>query len=287
MWDNPFEFKYDAKGDYYDIVVDKKIQAVVDELKKLPHVVLIRYMTYWMDDVDNGKYEVESDLPHEEWYADCKDYAASSTDEERYMHAKCMAETLGHMLQDIKYYHPNKYPAAMRTVKSWKKYRFIDFSASMKEEIDKTWIEPVAWEDGKKAAYAYVPLLATFMKQVEDGEMEKAAGNAFYLLERLARLYSKDVMLFESDKDNHCSFYEFLLEAVCHILAVVMKDKRTERDVRSAMTWQLGSINMLYGRIFESSYTSFQDLMNGDADDDTFAWGYEYLVIGPSAFVTE
>lgn len=22
-------------------------------------------------------------------------------------------------------------------------------------------------------------------------------------------------------------------------------------------------------------------------DDDTFAWGYEYLVIGPSAFVTE
>ena len=26
---------------------------------------------------------------------------------------------------------------------------------------------------------------------------------------------------------------------------------------------------------------------NGDADDDTFAWGYEYLVIGPSAFVTE
>ena len=41
-------------------MVDKKIQAEVDELKKLPHVVLIRYMTYWMDDVDNGKYEVES-----------------------------------------------------------------------------------------------------------------------------------------------------------------------------------------------------------------------------------
>ena len=80
----------------------------------------------------------------------------------------------------------------------------------MKEEIDKTWIEPVAWEDGKKAAYAYVPWLATFMKQVEDGDMEEAAGNAFYLLERLARLYSKDVMLFEPDKDNHCSFYEFL-----------------------------------------------------------------------------
>ena len=94
-------------------------------------------------------------------------------------------------------------------------------------------------------------------------------------------------MLFESDKDSHCSFYEFLLEAVCHILAVVMKDKRTDRNVRSAMTWQLGSINMLYGRIFESSYTSFQDLMNGDVDEDSFAWGYEYLVIGPSAFTND
>ena len=37
--------------------------------------------------------------------------------EERYMHAKCMTETLGHMLQDIKNNYPNKYPAAMRTVK--------------------------------------------------------------------------------------------------------------------------------------------------------------------------
>ena len=73
MWDNPFEFKYDAKGDYYDIVVDKKIQAVVDELKKLPHVVLIRYMTYWMDDVDNGKYEVESDYCDGKFFLNCAD----------------------------------------------------------------------------------------------------------------------------------------------------------------------------------------------------------------------
>ncbi len=287
MYNEPFEFKYTPQGYYYDLVVDKKIEAVVDELKQLPHEVLIRYMTYWIDDVDSRKYEVESDLPHEEWYADCQDYAASTTDEKRYMHARCMAETLGHMLQDIKYYHPNKYPAAMRTVKSWKKYRFIGFSPTMREEIDKAWIEPVAWEDGKKAAYAYVPLLATFMKCVEEGLMMEAAGNAFYLQERLARLFCKDVMLFESDKENHCSFYEFLLEAVCHILAVVMSDQRTEGALRSAMIWHINTINMLYGRIFESSYTNFEDLMNGDVDKDTFAWGYEYLVIGPSAFVTE
>lgn len=83
---------------------------------------------------------MESDLPHEEWYTDCCDYAASETDEERYMHAKYMAETLEHMLQDIKCNHPNKYPAAMRMVKSWKNYSFIGFTPTMREEIDKVWI---------------------------------------------------------------------------------------------------------------------------------------------------
>lgn len=56
---------------------------------------------------------MESDLPHKEWYTDCCDYAASETDEERYMYAKYMAETQEHMLQDIKCNHPNKYPATI------------------------------------------------------------------------------------------------------------------------------------------------------------------------------
>lgn len=54
--------------------------------------VLIRYLTYWSEAIDSRKYVVESDLSHEEWYTDCCNYAASETDEERYMHAKCMTE---------------------------------------------------------------------------------------------------------------------------------------------------------------------------------------------------
>lgn len=138
----PFDFVYNAEGDYYDLVVDKKIRKVVEELKALPHDVLIRYLTYWSEAIDSRKYVVESELPHEEWYTNYCDYAASETDEERYMYAKCMAETLGHMLQDIKNNYPNKYPAAMRTVKSWKNYCFIGFTSTMREEIDKAWIGP-------------------------------------------------------------------------------------------------------------------------------------------------
>lgn len=250
MHNDSFDFVYNAEGDYYDLVVDKKIQKVVEELKALPHDVLIRYLTYWSEAIDSRKYVVESDLPHEEWYTDCCDYAASETDEERYMHAKCMAETLGHMLQDIKNNYPNKYPAVMRTVKSWKNYSFIGFTPTMREEIDKVWIEPNTWNDGKKAAMAFVPLLEVFMKQYEDGKNEEAAGNAFYLLERLARLHCKDADYFEPDRESHCSYYEFLLEAVCHILTLVMKDKRTEQRYSNAMVGILTQSICCMGRCF-------------------------------------
>lgn len=79
------------------------------------------------------------------------------------MHAKCMTEILGHMLQDIKNNYPNKYPVAMRMVKLWKNYSFIGFTPTMREEIDKVWIEPNT-NDGKKAAMAFVPLFEVFMK---------------------------------------------------------------------------------------------------------------------------
>ena len=44
----------------------------------------------------------------------------------------------------------------MRTVKSWKNYSFIGFTPAMCEKIDKVWIELNMWNDGKKAAMAYV-----------------------------------------------------------------------------------------------------------------------------------
>ena len=284
MFHPTFNFQYNPEGDYYDLVLDKNIQQFVDELKALPHDVLIRYLTYWSDAIDSRKYEVVSDLPHDEWYSDCRDYAASETDEERHMQAKCMAQTLGHMLQDIKVNNPDKYKGAMRTVRSWKRYSFIGFSLTMREEIDKAWTEPQAWEDGKAAAQAYVPLLTAFMQQREEGRMAEAAGNAFYLLERLGRLYCRNIDYFEQGKDNRCSYYELLLEAVCHILAMVMMDKRTEKPLRNAMTWHLSTINMLYGQIFMSSYTCYQDLLYGEVTEDAFAFGYDYLVKGADAF---
>lgn len=112
-------------------------------MKALPHDVLIRYLTYWSEAIDSRKYGVESDLPHEEWYTDCCDYAASETDEERYMHAKCMAETLGHILQDIKNNYHNKYPAAMRTVKPWKNYLIKDYHVTVKRGDVILWLPDI------------------------------------------------------------------------------------------------------------------------------------------------
>ena len=35
---------------------------------------------------------------------------------------------------------------------------------------------------------------------------------------------------------------------------------------------------MLYGQMFQSSFTSFEDFLYGDATEDTFVFGYEYLL---------
>lgn len=42
MHKDSFDFVYNADGDYYDLVVDKKIQKVVKELKALPHEVQLK-----------------------------------------------------------------------------------------------------------------------------------------------------------------------------------------------------------------------------------------------------
>ena len=57
-----------------------------------------------------------------------------------------------------------------------------------------------------------------------------------------------------------------------------MKDKRTEQQYSNAMVWHINTINMLYGQMFLSSFTSFEGFMYGDATEDTFVFGYEYLL---------
>ena len=36
--------------------------------------------------------------------------------------------------------------------------------------------------------------------------------------------------------------------------------------------------DMLYGQMFQSSFTSFEDFLYGDAKGDTFVFGYDCLV---------
>ena len=57
-----------------------------------------------------------------------------------------------------------------------------------------------------------------------------------------------------------------------------MKDKRTEQGYSNAMVWHINTINMLYGQMFPSSFTSFEDFLYGDAKGDTFVFGYDCLV---------
>lgn len=257
--------------------VDDEIQQVVNEMLGLPHDILLRHLTYWSADIDNGEYGMDSELAREEWYEDCCNYASAETEQERYMYAGCMALRMGRMLQDIKHRHPGLLAAAMRAVKSRMNNRCVVLLPTMREEIEETWIEPVTWEDGRAAGMGYAHLVQTFMRQYEQGKMKEAAGNTLYLLERIGRLWFNKPGLFDPDSRCRSSSYELLMEAACHILVSITKDKRTMASLRDDIPWHLRTINMIYRRVFESFDTRFDNLMYWEVGKDAFASGYEYL----------
>ena len=74
---------------------DDEIQQVVTGLLALPHEVLLRQLTYWSADIENGEYGMNFKQAYMEWkeMTDC--YAAAETEQLRYMHAGCMALKMG------------------------------------------------------------------------------------------------------------------------------------------------------------------------------------------------
>ena len=79
--------------------IDEEIQQVVNGLLVLPHHVLLRQLTYWSTDIDDGEYGIDPDHGREEWreITDC--YATAKTEQQKYMYAGCMALKMGSMLQ--------------------------------------------------------------------------------------------------------------------------------------------------------------------------------------------
>lgn len=71
--------------------IDEEIQQVVNGLLVLPHHVLLRQLTYWSTDIDDGEYGIDPDHGREEWreITDC--YATAKTEQQKYMYAGCMA----------------------------------------------------------------------------------------------------------------------------------------------------------------------------------------------------
>lgn len=47
--------------------IDEEIQQVVNGLLVLPHHVLLRQLTYWSTDIDDGEYGIDPDHGREEW----------------------------------------------------------------------------------------------------------------------------------------------------------------------------------------------------------------------------
>ncbi len=258
--------------------LDDEIQQVVTGLLALPREVLLRQLTYWSADIENGEYGMDSELAYMEWkeMADC--YATAETEPLKYMHAGCMALKMGSMLQDIKGKHLDQFVSALSAVKSRMGMRYVYLKPTMNEEIDRTWLEPVTWEEGRAAGLAYTPLVRTFMQQYETGKMKEAASNVLYLLKRIGKLWCHKPRLFDPDSDRRVASYEMLMEVACYILARITKDERTKTSLKEDIPWHLRTINMMYKRMFDLFDLSFDNFIYMQAEPEEFITGYYYFM---------
>ena len=258
--------------------IDEEILQVVNGLLVLPHHVLLRQLTYWSTDIDDGEYGIDPDHGREEWreITDC--YATAKTEQQKYMYAGCMALKMGSMLQDIKQQEPNLFQDALHEVMSRKDKRIMILNPTMRKEIDHVWQEPDTWEEGRMAGLSYTHLVRTFMQQYEGGNMKETAGNVLYLLERIGKLWFQKPRLFDPSTDWKISSYEMLLEVSCYILDRIIHDKRTKVSLAEDIPWHLRTINMIYRRPFQSFNTSFDEFLQWGIRPEVFIGGYHYFM---------
>ncbi len=94
---------------------------------------------------------------------------------------------------------PGQYYEALELLQVWASHQFMNMEASLKERIDKDWMNAVTEEEGEELYNRIVsyPLEICEMMH-EDGREEEAVANLFYLLEKMGGLYQLNQELFEN-----------------------------------------------------------------------------------------
>jgi hypothetical protein len=166
---------------------------------------------------------------------------------------------------------PGLYFEALGLLQEWASHQFMNMEASLKERIDKDWMNAVTEEEGEELYSRIVgyPLEICEMMH-EEGRGEEAVANLFYLLEKMGDLYKSNSDLFENKTGSLVPKMELMMWWLTELYFIVKGNPAVNDDIKSDMDFFLMDLQRRT-QLFDEASSKWDDMFVDNqpyAEDD-------------------
>ena len=166
---------------------------------------------------------------------------------------------------------PGLYFEALGLLQEWASHQFMNMEASLKERVDKDWMNAVTEEEGEELYSRIVgyPLEICEMMH-EEGREEEAVANLFYLLEKMGDLYKSNPDLFENKTGSLVPKMELMMWWLTELYLIVKGNPAVNDDIKSDMDFFLMDLQRRT-QLFDEASSKWDDMFVDNqpyAEDD-------------------
>ena len=166
---------------------------------------------------------------------------------------------------------PGLYFEALGLLQEWASHQFMNMEASLKERVDKDWMNAVTEDEGEELYNRIVgyPLEICEMMH-EEGREEEAVANLFYLLEKMGNLYKSNPDLFENKTGSLVPKMELMMWWLTELYLIVKGNPAVNDDIKSDMDFFLMDLQRRT-QLFDEASSKWDDMFVDNqpyAEDD-------------------
>jgi hypothetical protein len=166
---------------------------------------------------------------------------------------------------------PGLYFEALGLLQEWASHQFMNMEASLKERVDKDWMNAVTENEGEELYNRIVgyPLEICEMMH-EEGREEEAVANLFYLLEKMGDLYKSNPDLFENKTGSLVPKMELMMWWLTELYFIVKGNPAVNDDIKSDMDFFLMDLQRRT-QLFDEASSKWDDMFVDNqpyAEDD-------------------
>ena len=230
---------------------------------------------YFHDHFSNCLEWLDYDWQLAEEYIECWNALMDCT-EDNYQEAAIAIEVaFSKLLAWIKRYDRTGYDELQEHMQRWETHPFLHLPVTLQMEIDKAWKETGNnQEDDEQLYQALRPFPQLIYRQYQAGKYEESAGNALYLIHRLADLYSRRSNMFTMMQTGTYSNMDILRENTYHPLCCVKSTRKVSLELKYYINDALEELSS--DGFFDMDDSQCQEMMT-DRCMGTFKSMYQYV----------